>query len=494
MSYASCSEDSSSSLPLPLQANVGEILPISKFPPLDVFQTSIEYPALVVSVRRTAELRKVLSSVLLHRPKIKNVYENPDDSTTRKLVLNSDEALQDENVKALLSSDCTQSSHTLAFTYADCTVDEVLRKLLPSSIKELPSAFEIVGSIAHLNLRDEVLPYKYIVGKVLLDKNRPRIQTVVNKLGSIANEYRTFGMEVIAGVDAPNWSLVKVKEEGCEFTLDFQHVYWNSRLGGEHKRLVQLIRNDAQQRPVVVADLMAGVGPFAVPLTACISSKRSAKSKPGSTGNSSNDSSASDIIVHANDLNPASYKYLKVNGQNNKCPQDRLFCYNMDARAFCHKLQQPATNEDDTAATEFHHVIMNLPATAPEFLDAFRGFTNIVLPRIHVYCFAPKKSDSNADAGERSIDMLVVERCSNALGCPLNIIRHNVNVRIVRDVSPKKNMVCASFDLPEEVRKLPRIRVGASTNDIMDDNEEEKKELSATNSSSDEPQTKRPKH
>ena len=447
---------------LPLQASAGEILPLSRFPPMEAFETNVDYPALVVSVRRTAELRKRLSLVLLRRPKIKNIYENPDDSTTRILVLNSDEAWQDEQVKALLASSsssdrCTRSIHRLTFTYTDCTVDEALRRLLPSSIKELPSAFEVVGSIAHLNLRDEVLPYKYIVGKVLLDKNRPRIETVVNKLGSIANEYRTFGMEIIAGGEKPNWSLVRVKEEGCEFTLDFQHVYWNSRLGGEHHRLVQMIKKDAQQRPVVVADLMAGVGPFAVPLTACLPSKQGKKS----SDQCSKEGVTPSIIVHAYDLNPESYKYLKVNGQNNKCPKDRLFCYNTDARAFCHLLQQPA---DGTTATEFHHAIMNLPATAPEFLDAFRGFTNMVLPRIHVYCFAPKKSKvaANANANDDTgIDAIVTERCSRALGCPLDMVRHNVHVRIVRDVSPKKNMVCVSFDLPEEVRKLDRIKVAA---------------------------------
>jgi tRNA G37 N-methylase Trm5 len=44
----------------------------------------------------------------------------------------------------------------------------------------VPSSFETVGHIAHLNLRDELLPYKHLVGQVLLDKN-PNIQTVVNK-------------------------------------------------------------------------------------------------------------------------------------------------------------------------------------------------------------------------------------------------------------------------------------------------------------------------
>jgi tRNA G37 N-methylase Trm5 len=53
------------------------------------------------------------------------------------------------------------------------------QRLLPPGA-EVPSSFETVGHIAHLNLRDELLPYKHLVGQVLLDKN-PNIRTVVNK-------------------------------------------------------------------------------------------------------------------------------------------------------------------------------------------------------------------------------------------------------------------------------------------------------------------------
>jgi tRNA (guanine37-N1)-methyltransferase len=266
-------------------------------------------------------------------------------------------------------------------------------------------------------------------------------------------------MEVIAGFDGPNWSLVTVKEEGCHFTLDFQQVYWNSRLGAEHKRMVKLIQKDSARRrkeqqqenskqPVIVADLMAGVGPFAVPLTARLPTKGKKKSD--------DDNARSDIVVHANDLNPASYKYLKINAEKNKCPSERLYCYNLCGRAFCHKLQ------------DIHHAIMNLPASAPEFLDAFRGYTGTPLPRIHVYCFAPKSAnpDGNSDQftvnEDDNVHAAVLERCSTALGCPLHTSRHNVSIRIVRDVSPNKNMLCVSFDLPEEARTLPRITVPTS--------------------------------
>jgi tRNA (guanine37-N1)-methyltransferase len=215
---------------------------------------------------------------------------------------------------------------------------------------------------------------------------------------------------------------VTVKEEGCLYELDFRAVYWNSRLGGEHRRLVDLIQNEAlaSNCDVVVADLMAGIGPFAVPLTS---------------------KGVSNIHVYANDLNPSSFKYLEINSKKNKCRN--LRCYNMDGRAFCHKLQ------DENIV--FHHVLMNLPATAPEFLDAFRGFTGVTLPRIHVHCFSTKETVE----AERAI----IERCGKALGVPLEKGASNIVVHLVRNVAPNKNMYCVSFDLPESVRAVSRIPI-----------------------------------
>ncbi|KAL5153160.1 tRNA (guanine(37)-N1)-methyltransferase 1 [Glycine soja] len=92
-------------------------------------------------------------------------------------------------------------------------MDPVLQALLPEGMI-IPSAFDTVGHIAHLNLRDEHLPYKWLIAKVVLDKNKPRIQTVVNKIDTIQNEYKTMQLEVLAG----NHSLVTtVVENGIRF-------------------------------------------------------------------------------------------------------------------------------------------------------------------------------------------------------------------------------------------------------------------------------------
>lgn len=78
--------------------------------------------------------------------------------------------------------------------------------------------------------------------------------------------------------------VTEVSQHGLRFRLDFSTVFWNSRLENEHRRLVE-----AHFRPgEVVADIMAGIGPFAVPAA-----------KAGCT-------------VYANDLNPESFRWLQV--------------------------------------------------------------------------------------------------------------------------------------------------------------------------------------
>jgi len=380
---------------------------VSSFPPPSTFIISVTYPALIIPARRTAELRKALKNALLQRAKTKLVYalsekdplppeKEPSmvDNTKRRkmfrkmLLIDRKGIYEQPEVENLLNTgEFAKSSHTVTTTYADWTVDEVLR-----------------------------------LGKVLLDKNAPKIKTVVNKVGNIETEFRTFGMEVIAGNEDEGWSEVTVKEEGCRYALDFRKVYWNSRLVGEHRRLVNLIQEDSESkgRKVVVADFMAGIGPFAVPLTA--------------KGNN--------VEVHANDLNPFSYKYLVLNREKNKCKN--LKCYNMCARAFSHHLQDEGV--------EIDHVIMNLPASAPEFLDALRGFSGKRLPRIHVHCFGPK------GAGSAENDLLI-ERCSKALGHVLRKEEDELSIHSVRDIAPSKNMYCVSFSLPESVRDLHRIEI-----------------------------------
>lgn len=191
----------------------------------------------------------------------------------------------------------------------------------------------------HLNLDESLLPFKYVIGQVYLDKV-PSCKTVVNKVGQIASPWRTFDMEVIAGEDNTS---VEVKEGNCTFSFDYRKVYWNSRLHQEHRRLVNSFLNTD-----CIADMFCGVGPFAIP-----AAKRGCR-------------------VYANDLNPFCIESLKANCILNHVESlycddqqvsDRVVPYQLDAREFISHLaskQIPLTR-----------IIMNLPVSAESFCDIF---------------------------------------------------------------------------------------------------------------------------
>ena len=99
------------------------------------------------------------------------------------------------------------------------------------------SGYSYIGHICHLNLKEEVSPYKQVIGQILLQL--PNITSVVNKTTAINNTYRNFSMEILAGCEDYN---VIVKENYVKFQFDFSKVYWNPRLSTEHARIVQLLK------------------------------------------------------------------------------------------------------------------------------------------------------------------------------------------------------------------------------------------------------------
>jgi tRNA (guanine37-N1)-methyltransferase len=60
----------------------------------------------------------------------------------------------------------------MTITYANYTIEQVIKAIIPDDLVEdkrvnTGSGYSLIGHIAHFNLRDEVLPYKSIIGKKL---------------------------------------------------------------------------------------------------------------------------------------------------------------------------------------------------------------------------------------------------------------------------------------------------------------------------------------
>lgn len=338
---------------------------------------------------------------------------------------------------------------------------DVMRSILPEELQnEIPSGFNTAGHVAHLNLRDQYLPYKHIIAQVIIDKN-PGIKTVINKVDNVgtASEFRTFAYEVLAG---PDDLLVDVSEAGCHFRFDYAKVYWNSKLGTEHQRVTALFRPGE-----VVADVMAGIGPFAVP------------------------AGKKHVFVWANDKNPESYRCLADSIQRNKVGAF-VRAFNDDGHSFIRRacdevlaasrrgeaavLPAPKISRSAPPGTPrpeaprvplpptVAHFVMNLPASALEFLHNFRGIyhdeealfaphTDTRLPLVHAHCFAVKADDATplddiCDRIEREIGVRLVPGDAEVDG--------QVSIHEVRDVAPAKRMFCASFRVPPSVAFAPR--------------------------------------
>lgn len=134
-----------------------------------------------------------------------------------------------------------------------------------------------------------------------------------------------------------------------------------------------------------------------------------------------------------------------------------------------------------------NHYIMNLPASALTFLDAFNGLFRPLyklvgeeevkraveeaggLPVVHCYCFTKEVEEAEKDicAVRPGLSPAVVhpfhtqivltlgcrctQRATEALGHQVHPALPDFALRYVRDVAPKKAMYCLEFRLTEEM-------------------------------------------
>jgi len=428
------------------------------------FRKSLSVLGARVSPEKTRILLKApeLKNSLMDLPKIRSVVSDPTHPDGDRLVLLRMSEKADIPVEAqeFLSKEAKGLvQYIVNLDYDYWTAEECLHSFLPQELRDgAPTGFAMTGHIAHVNLNDEYLPYKHIIGQLILDKNK-KVKTVVNKLNTIDNQFRFFKMELVAGL--PDY-VVEHHESGCRFTFDFTQVYWNSRLHTEHDRLVQLFKPDD-----VIADGFAGVGPFAVP------------------------AARKGCAVLGNDLNPNSAKYLLKNVQDNRvtdlvrvsCEDGRDFIRASVSRVYDNpfpaynappasrvqeekerkRLQKLAAQGNPIPApalVENHkplrqrisHFVMNLPDSAIQFLDAFRGLLNDAegrnlrgmyeeMPMVHCHCFTRELEPEKA---EIDIRQRVEERIGHHL-------TGETSLHLVRSVAPNKEMYCISFRLPREV-------------------------------------------
>lgn len=252
----------------------------------------------------------------------------------------------------------------------------------------LPSSYDIVGSIAVLKLKEELVPYRKSIAQSIIEANKA-VKTVLLDKG-VGGELRIRDVEVIAGEDT---TVVTHREFGIQLEIDLAGIYFSPRLSAERKRIADQVQDGER-----IIDMFAGAGPFSIMIGKLANPER----------------------IDAIDLNPTAIEYLKRNIERNRIESVRA--YSGDARDVV-----PSLGKAD-------RVIMNLPHSSFEFLDVALGALEKGV--INYYEIL-----DNSDVDERKKR---IAAAAEAMGYRAEIS----SVREVHTYSPTQNYFC--FDINVE--------------------------------------------
>ncbi len=236
----------------------------------------------------------------------------------------------------------------------------------------LTSSFDIVGSIAIVEIEPGLEAKERLIAEAILADNR-NVKTVLKKAGGHVGELRVQKMAYLAGEDVRETIVV---ENGVRLKIDVEGVYYSVRSATERKRIASLVKPGER-----VLVMFSGAAPYC-----CVIAKRT---------------DAAEIV--GIELNEKGHELGVVNVKLNKLGNVALI--NDDVRNAV-----PLLAEKGIA---FDRIVMPLPHTGHDFLDeafsvAHAGTT------IHLYGFeregefekAAEKAEAAAARNKRAIKVL----------------------------------------------------------------------------------------
>ncbi|MFQ6084726.1 MAG: class I SAM-dependent methyltransferase family protein [Candidatus Bathyarchaeia archaeon] len=272
------------------------------------------------------------------------------------------------------------------------------RAMLRAAMRVLPEekaglvvkGIDIVGDIAVIKIPEELKPNRLAIAEALL-REIPSVKVVLRKVAPVGGTHRTIGIEWLAG---DKRTVTVHKEYGCLYRLDLSEVYFSPRLATERKRIADQVRKTTVQETIV--NMFSGIGSFSIMIAK--------HAKPAK--------------VYSIDISPVATRYARENVALNKV-EGVVDVVLGDARQVIKERLLGAADR----------VLMQLPGSAYEFLDAA---TLALKPKggiIHYYCFVRE-----GELGAARRDVL---ECLKALGYEGRITLE----RKVSEVSPRRHEV-----------------------------------------------------
>ncbi len=235
------------------------------------------------------------------------------------------------------------------------SIKEILLEIIPRELHSfIPTAFDQIGEIAIIDIKNEILEFKEKIGSSILIFNK-KISTVYRKSGKVDGVYRIRDLELIAGEDNP---ITIHKEHNIRFLIDVKRIYFSPRLAREHQRIASIVEKNE-----LILDMFCALAPFAFHIL---------KDK--------------ECHVTVIDINPASREYINKTFELNRKINKNIDILIGDA----HLLNKQLIS----SGNKYHHIIMNHPSGAIDFLDDAIKLLD-TNGTIHLYIFSPVE-DYNA--------------------------------------------------------------------------------------------------
>lgn len=230
--------------------------------------------------------------------------------------------------------------------------NDMLKSILTKSeLDELARGYDLLGSIAIIELSDKLARKEKKIAKALIDSNQ-NIKTVLKKAGPVHGIYRTRRLKYIAGRKT---FIAEYRENNCVFVFDTRKVFFSNRLSYERSRLASAVKDGEH-----VMVMFAGVGPFAIEIA---KSHKNAK-------------------VIAIELNKHAYMYMQKNIELNKTSNVKAVLG--DVRKECMHYKSFADR-----------IIMPMPKSSMLFLDE-AYYVAKKHSIVHIYTFAPAANPFDA--------------------------------------------------------------------------------------------------
>lgn len=206
------------------------------------------------------------------------------------------------------------------------TLKEALNEQLTEEEKKhFIRAYDIIGTIAIIQVREELEKKEKLISETILKLNKS-IKTVCKRVGGHIGVYRRQKLKILAGEKT---KITTYKENNIILKFNVETSYFSPRLGTERKRITEQI-----QPGETILVMFSGVAPY--PLV--ISKNTKAKE------------------IYGIEINPEAHKFAEKNVELNKSKNITLF--KGDVKQVVPKLKK-----------KFNRILMPLPKSAEDFLD-----------------------------------------------------------------------------------------------------------------------------